>query len=614
MLIYRINGGGVHQVKFIWLSKPVKTFSGESIVSKHHLNALLLELFKILGNKSSASVDFEDKNGNWGHAIIVPRVKHQDSFQKQAKKLKWIESLLDHVAGSNQHNENDAAKWMSCYIGKKYNGPFTLALEALGLPVVQRLDEKSTAAMWADAIINYTQQRIIKKHPQLHFWKWLFITDTTFNEDHEHYCIPTLYNEYKHYEKGDRTQKPERCQFWCRDPSLVVSTELSRLLDYLDPNLITTRFSSLLASGFCTLIAGADQGQGAWWSWIKISTMSGEEVWSQMSIEEIFDTKSSYIIAQVAHITCKKDHHEILSATVSDRLPVGYEKLQSHIILFVKLSTCSIKVKAVMISKNAIGIKLECDSMDPTVCYLTYQTSGSSFNHDPSRWNKVSCRFKNNIYYATLLPFYYQQFKLLCWRARNAYNSSSYWCPRCLLSYADWNWSPETFNVEERTFELLTEVSLAVKNDSERKLKPVYWKGVTCEKHYKCLGPKTFVPPLLHLEIGMVNQALDTFEDWMDDAVEIIPSHEKEARREVLDTKERLAIALDNKKEADATINIKIREKSGEAVSIKAQLWKKGSKNSRHDELKVQLTLLETFINEQRNQIKKFKEEIKKIQ
>jgi hypothetical protein len=86
--------------------------------------------------------------------------------------------------------------------------------------------------------------------------------------------------------------------------------------------------------------------------------MSGEEVRSRMSTEDVFDIKSSYIIAQVAHITCKKDHHEILSATVSDQLSKGYEKLQSHIIVFVKTSTCSAKVKAVMISKNAIDIKV----------------------------------------------------------------------------------------------------------------------------------------------------------------------------------------------------------------------------------------------------------------
>ena len=56
-----------------------------------------------------------------------------------------------------------------------------LALEALGIPAAQCLDERSTGAMWADANINYTQQRIIKKHLQLHFGKRLFILDSTFN-------------------------------------------------------------------------------------------------------------------------------------------------------------------------------------------------------------------------------------------------------------------------------------------------------------------------------------------------------------------------------------------------------------------------------------------------
>jgi hypothetical protein len=52
---------------------------------------------------------------------------------------------------------------------EKYEGHFTLALDALGLPMAQRLDEKSTAAMWADANINHTQQRNIKKHIWQHF-------------------------------------------------------------------------------------------------------------------------------------------------------------------------------------------------------------------------------------------------------------------------------------------------------------------------------------------------------------------------------------------------------------------------------------------------------------
>jgi len=67
--------------------------------------------------------------------------------------------MLDHVS-----DKNDSAKWLSYYLGRRYVGSFTLALEALGIPVVKHMDEKSTAAMWADANIIYTQQKITKRH------------------------------------------------------------------------------------------------------------------------------------------------------------------------------------------------------------------------------------------------------------------------------------------------------------------------------------------------------------------------------------------------------------------------------------------------------------------
>jgi hypothetical protein len=52
-----------------------KLFGSETKVLKSHLDLLLLELF-----------DFEYKNGNRGHATIVPWVKDEESFQRQAKK------------------------------------------------------------------------------------------------------------------------------------------------------------------------------------------------------------------------------------------------------------------------------------------------------------------------------------------------------------------------------------------------------------------------------------------------------------------------------------------------------------------------------------------------
>ena len=51
--------------------------------------------------------------------------------------------------------------------------------------------------------------------------------------------------------------------------------------------------------------------------------MSREEARLEMATDENFDFKSIYIIAQVAHITSKKDHHEILSNTIPERLSKG---------------------------------------------------------------------------------------------------------------------------------------------------------------------------------------------------------------------------------------------------------------------------------------------------
>ncbi len=54
-----------------------------------------------------------------------------------------------------------------------------------------------------------------------------------------------------------------------------MSKELAKLLDYTNPLVKRTRLNSIINTT-CTVVAGADQGQGAWRSWIKIHTDSGE--------------------------------------------------------------------------------------------------------------------------------------------------------------------------------------------------------------------------------------------------------------------------------------------------------------------------------------------------
>ncbi len=275
--------------------------------------------------------------------------------------------------------------------------------------------------------------------------------------------------------------------------------------------------------------------------------MSGEEVRHRMATEENFDIKSSYITAQVAHIVCKKDHHEILSNTVSERLSEGYENLISNKIIFVKPSYVNAKVQAVLVPKDSRNVRLVRKGNYSCNFHDTYQISGSSFTMD----HCDETRFPEGSKIVLIMP----SFEVFITGDLSFYadvlgmpNSSSYWCPWCLLSHPEWNRDPATFVTEDRTLKFLSDTVEAIKNDSEKKMKPMDRKGVVTNRHYSCLGPKHFVPPLLHLEIGMVNQCWESFEQWVDDIVEIVPPSEKEARKELTDAKNKLAQAADEQR------------------------------------------------------------------
>ncbi len=72
---------------------------------------------------------------------------------------------------------------------------------------------------------------------------------------------------------------------------------------------------------------------------------------------------------------------------------------------------------------------------------------------------------------------------------------------------------------------------LDISSDKSNRLKAVDKKGVSCAMHYTSFTAQDFVPPLLHMEIGMVNQVWDNLEQWIDDVVEMVPPHEQEAKK-----------------------------------------------------------------------------------
>jgi hypothetical protein len=71
---------------------------------------------------------------------------------------------------------------------------------------------------------------------------------------------------------------------------------------------------------------------------------------------------------------------------------------------------------------------------------------------------------------------------------------------------------------------------------------------------------------------------------------------------------------MEDKKQSDATMNVELREKSGTTTLIKAHLRRKNLDSTQREELKGNLTLLNTFITELKEQMKAIKEHLKNCQ
>jgi hypothetical protein len=93
------------------------------------LRAVFCELLSILGGNNDA-VDFTYLNGQKGRTVMIPMAKSLSNFIDQAWKLRQIDSILDHIVPMG-NDKDDAAKWLSFFLGKKYDGAFMLASEAL---------------------------------------------------------------------------------------------------------------------------------------------------------------------------------------------------------------------------------------------------------------------------------------------------------------------------------------------------------------------------------------------------------------------------------------------------------------------------------------------------
>jgi len=80
------------------------------------LTAFFAELLSILGNNNNY-IDFHYRNGRKRRVLILPQVKSLHAFMEQARKLRWIDCMLDHLSGPG-FEKDDVTEWLSYFLGK----------------------------------------------------------------------------------------------------------------------------------------------------------------------------------------------------------------------------------------------------------------------------------------------------------------------------------------------------------------------------------------------------------------------------------------------------------------------------------------------------------------
>jgi len=164
-----------------------------------------------------------------------------------------------------------------------------------------------------------------------------------------------------------------------------------------------------------------------------------------------------------------------------------------------------------------------------------------------------------------------------------------------------------------RTAEFQNETYQKILNDS--RLTAQDKKGVSSAMHYKSLTPKNFVPPLLHLEIGMVNLVWDSFENWIDNVAEMVPPLEQDARRKLREDEKKFHDASEEKKLADRTLSIEMRQKKAEIATLKKELKQvTQAQPAIRSDLQTRIELLTAFVNGCKDQLDKLKHKVKESQ
>jgi hypothetical protein len=187
----------------------------------------------------------------------------------------------DEVAASR----DDAARWIMTYLGMKFPTEFVKAASEIGMPIHgKKMSAERAFAMWSDANINTTQQRIVNQHFAAFFGHRFTVPECE---------IRKLGLSFVEPKTATVEHENSKLTFSYGDLDTVIEKHVA---DKLQHNK-EFKYDKI------DVVVGGDYGQGAFRAGVKIifwSTENGE-------------SKKHSSVLNIGSIECKKDSYSVLA-------------------------------------------------------------------------------------------------------------------------------------------------------------------------------------------------------------------------------------------------------------------------------------------------------------
>lgn len=456
--------------------------------TKQTINAILRELEQLGKNND---LRFVRHNNTRANAFFIPgQITTKKSFQIWAKKKGGMKDMLEYMSNDKvgqQTNEPTSVEYITEYLLNQYPNTVTAVMNVNGLSLIDRMNEIETAALLSDVgVADKKVLRTLQRHLKVKldgdyiFAKSKDLATLTSR-------LPRLTCTKISFEK-EEGKKKETVWMSSVHISDVIAVDMDRYLESMvlsTNNMFETRPEEPLyqykigpdnLQGIYVMM-GTDHGQGAAQFMLNMNLGSSDNRKAAGRCD--FETRS----IPFATIKCKKDPYEILNLT-SELTNEGINNMSTmQLVALTNAQT----VRTIWIDKSACEFTIQND---------TFVATGPNFRQTfPIPINLLvgqhpTIRFKVIIKNIKILQIGDLAAQMAL-QGREGYASSR--CIKCDLTNTQWKSGRIGGNL--LTLQMLTTDALAIHLGQKR---PMLWRHC----------PLNSVTPILHCQLGTVNDQL----------------------------------------------------------------------------------------------------------